>query len=1105
MLRGQASLSRCLLVAGSGSAPPLPPPPAVARGLSSSSSGDPPLASRRSISAVAVQQRVESLAYDSGGFVGRLDWPAGTAPAASEASGSGAGGELWNTRRRSFKPREGKERAAGADDELDARAAALARLDRMFPPRAFSTEEHSSAGQQSSSGDASLTGVDRPAAAPNPRLQLRQLPSVGRQRQILVAAASPKPPEAAAAASQKDHALLQRQSKAKTAAILLPPPPPLKALKALRRANARPPSPVIQAATPPPPVPSQGKSSSLDVQGQRGRPLLAWEPTPDLLTAQTAASAIYVQHDSARGRPLVLFISPAVRALLLDHYPPPATSAGHHLTAVPQSISRGAEVIAQACGANEVSLLVQALGSGLRQYEQSAKEIRQSASPPPPFASDDGALARECAALIWKCLESKLKSHNDWFWLTRADLELHETIGPPALLPICLSGRYSADRLCSDRCRSTVVSELVTRAQRTCHSAELAHSLPALYALIHSDDPEGGVSAADLLTRAARHFQLTSTAESRAQLEAVFRAILGRLASDGSAGAEGFQRLVWVLEIRATRAFHGAGEQLDVNERRLLSRLAVHLLKMSQSAGISELSLDICARLSENATLAPSSCALTRLGISLADPESMAQLLGQGSLRKRHATLLLDRLLDRLEKSSLAIDDDCMAAVARSLSSAVEDPGRSPALVPGPLTLRLVRFLTEQGALPTAANILLPLAPLDEPASVSVAIDVLRRLAMDRSAGAITLGHRLLEAIPVGQRPLAIYNALLRQANTTFRRRTDADAVTDRIEALLAAETAIAPDLGTAEARLLAPPRSERLPEANYTQAELVAHSDARAQTYTEIWQLVLAQGSTFRPSTWRLVLSAVGREAGYFRAREVVDWMRLHGTVPDMDIWNQVLANARATQGRSGQAMIKVFRTSIRQLVREEPTFQPDMWVDSFDECLSRHFKTPADLPGPAHPATPSSRLSGSSSREPRAISPPDPCASSATPTPARLTSRSTLPAGLPVSSSPRPSQPRGPSTSRSRRTRRLCCPSSPSDSRPTSASSISSGTSLKRTTCSREGSSIVPIPLRWKCLAEPAWPPKLLTRGTLRRAVRRRRLGEVVGSGRCKGCTLT
>jgi hypothetical protein len=66
------------------------------------------------------------LAYDdseSSSFVGRLSWPASASAAAAAptaAGPSGSSGELWDMRRRAFKPREGKERA---DPKVDTRAA----------------------------------------------------------------------------------------------------------------------------------------------------------------------------------------------------------------------------------------------------------------------------------------------------------------------------------------------------------------------------------------------------------------------------------------------------------------------------------------------------------------------------------------------------------------------------------------------------------------------------------------------------------------------------------------------------------------------------------------------------------------------------------------------------------------------------------------------------------------------------------------------------------------------------------------------------------------------------------------------------------------------
>ena len=1058
MLRSQASRSCRLLACGSASGPqPAQLQPSSSRGLassSSSSSSDPPApsSSRRSISAVAVQQqRVEQqapLAYNdeicSGGYASRrLSWPSAAAPAAAAAAGTSGDERLESARRRTFKPREGKERA---DTELDDRAAALKRLDRMFPRKKPTAERVL---------PASTAGDEQPTPTPNARRRLRQgqLPSVGRKL-AAAAAASPKPPEPAGPAERK-HNLLPQQSQAMVNAILLPPPP-------LVASSDR---PAARRTTPPPPV--QGDVSLVPTFD--GREEAQLRPTPDHPTAQTSAFAIHVEHSGLNGRPLVLFVSPAVQTLLAERYPSCDTSDQILDSKIPLESNRGAAVVAQAAGNDRVHLLVQALGSGLHPYLPTEAEVGLISPSTPAAAAVDGALARECAALLWKCLEEKAKTHEDWFWIARAELELHETIcQSPRQFQVC---RLEADidyALASPA--SLAASQLFSRMQRTRSSAELEHSLPSLYGLVRSADPDGGLQAADAFVRAARHFKPAATTEGRRQFEAIFEAILDRLAADGEVGAEGFQRLIWVLESRAS--FAPSGEQLTAENRRSLNRMVVRLLHASQAAA-PELMLDVCVRLTDNAVLAPRSGTIARLSLSLADIESMVELLRMKGLRERHVALLLDRLLCRLETlpAEADADDELKTTIANSLSAAVAS-GRLPALGPGSLALRFVRFLAENGQVVAAAESLLPFAQDGrelEPASVAVAVDVLFRLAKDWTAGAVTLCHRILEAIPVGRRPVGLFNALLRQANLSFPLRKDADAVTDQIEALLAAEPGLVPDLGTIEARLLAPPRSERLPLVEYTMAELVTHSDARAQTYAELWELTLAQGFSFRPTTWRLLLSAVGREAGYFRAREVIDWMRMHGVTPDMTIWNQVLANARRAQGRSGQAKIKVFRTSLRQLVREEQSFQPDMCV------------LPSAVPSQTcsltfwlrhSSATPFSRLSACWSPATRATLPPVPCASFATLTPGRPTCPSTRPAGLRASPSPRRRPRQGPSTRRSQATRRSPSQSLPSASRPIRPSATLTSTSSPRTTSSGADSSIGPTALRSRRSTRPRRP---------------------------------
>jgi hypothetical protein len=358
------------------------------------------------------------LAYDdseSSSFVGRLSWPASASAAAAAptaAGPSGSSGELWDMRRRAFKPREGKERA---DPKVDTRAATLERLDRLFPSRR-PAEGRPSEPQSSSSADAdeasaSSTVNERPATVSNPGRHLQQLPSVGRKISKK-AVAQTKP----LGRSSNKNPSVDVRSRAQVAAILLPPPPPL-APAANRRADVRTPR-----AAPPPPLQDEATSflPTFDGQGQ-ARP----DPTPEQPTAQTSAFAIHFEHAGLHGRPAVLFVSQGVRTLLAERYVPCPDSAARCDKVVSAKRNLGATVVAQAAGANRLLDLIRALGSGLRPDLPTAS----TPSSPPPSTAADEALARECAALIWKILEIKPKKHHEeWYWLTRADLELQGTI-----------------------------------------------------------------------------------------------------------------------------------------------------------------------------------------------------------------------------------------------------------------------------------------------------------------------------------------------------------------------------------------------------------------------------------------------------------------------------------------------------------------------------------------------------------------------------------------------------------------------------------------------------------------------------------------------------
>lgn len=461
------------------------------------------------------------------------------------------------------------------------------------------------------------------------------------------------------------------------------------------------------------------------------------------------------------------------------------------------------------------------------------------------------------------------------------------------------------------------LAHLVSCFRNVSRSPHLKHSLPVLYAVVRSADPTAGPAAAGLLALACSSLDL-STRESRQQLLAVYRAILRRLAAD-EGGAEGLQPMLSVL--KSCLAKPGFIEP----DFRVLSTA---LLDASRSMASSDVALDLCAQLVSEPVLLPSSSALARLGLSSTDPELAARLLCCDRVSKRHCALVVDSLLDRLGGGAHAYDTKakvadilCRSARAHMVADHVDTP----------VVQRLLAFLSFHGQARYAALVVARSADRGDmqEATALLAAKIVLKLSSQNRAKGFPVALRLFAAMPVAHQVLPLFNALIRSANRCFPTREAAEAAAGKVEKMLAQRTDLAPDVETIEARLHAPPRSsDERPARELSPLEKTARLDGRQQTYDELYAVALEHGTSFRRETWHLVLAAAGRGCGDSRALEVLDWMALHGFAPDMATFNTVLQNALFAEGRTGQATIKVFNSCLTRLLREEPTFQPDMCV---------------------------------------------------------------------------------------------------------------------------------------------------------------------------------
>lgn len=457
--------------------------------------------------------------------------------------------------------------------------------------------------------------------------------------------------------------------------------------------------------------------------------------------------------------------------------------------------------------------------------------------------------------------------------------------------------------------------EARTRYGKLFSSPDVKHHLPILQALALSPNQDGVYEAAAALAHASPYLDL-NISQAQERYGDIFRTTLNRLAA--VADLKGFEQMLWALE-RLT-----ASESVPPSAHPFLASISRHLLRFVPTSADPEFALLVDKRLVSNPILRPTSSSRTRLALSLPSPTYSLRLLSNEKLSPRHATLVLHRLLELLKTME---GDGKDIKEAASLLVDVYWLDKLPPFAQHPTSLRAVRFLACKGQILAALDILntsIGHHGLKE-LSYGLACKIFGDLLDLRSPGAFHPTLELFRALPTQKQTLDRFNRFILSTNRTFSTRPDADVATGQIEKLLAERNDLSPDLKTLEARLHAPSRISRDHSVGDDLEGPDGSSRIRQAAFDEMLELCLARGSTFKRSTWNLVLQTVGQVSDTLRSMEVLDWMRMHGKQPDISTYNAFLASSLGARRVFGQGKLKRFNACLRTLVREETDFRPD------------------------------------------------------------------------------------------------------------------------------------------------------------------------------------